>query len=90
MHCVKHVKLLNATSQAVHATSIGANVWCPSAVQGDDMYAHCVQVFHWPLVRALLPVIPETWRPLVKEWGAVVKVCSCCMRLACRAWSLLH
>lgn len=23
----------------------------------------------------LLPVIPETWRPPVPEWGAVVKVC---------------
>eukprot|EP00878_Enallax_costatus_P004230 GHUV01004460.1.p1 GENE.GHUV01004460.1~~GHUV01004460.1.p1 ORF type:complete len:457 (+),score=103.84 GHUV01004460.1:102-1472(+) len=30
--------------------------------------------FHWPLVRALLPDIPETWRPVVHEWGAVVKV----------------
>lgn len=33
-----------------------------------------LQVFHLPIVRAILPWLSETVRPQVADWGGVVKV----------------
>jgi hypothetical protein len=41
---------------------------------GGDRCAACHQIFDSPIIRMLLPIVPETWRPVVQEWGAAVKV----------------
>lgn len=33
-----------------------------------------LQVFHLPIVRAILPWLSETVRPQVADWGGVAKV----------------
>uniref|UniRef100_A0A383VRX2 SMP-30/Gluconolactonase/LRE-like region domain-containing protein n=1 Tax=Tetradesmus obliquus TaxID=3088 RepID=A0A383VRX2_TETOB len=46
------------------------NFWFPLLAKIPPV----TKIFHWPIIRMLLPVVPEMWRPQVHEWGAVVKV----------------
>eukprot|EP00775_Hariotina_reticulata_P004860 gene4860-5105_t len=48
------------------------NFWCSLLALPPPS----TKVFDSPIIRMLLPNVPETWRPDVKEWGAAVKVSS--------------